>query len=98
MDKEGLLEVAEMVKLKFRGKKKLTKGVIKARIVAEVARQTKEKMVLIRKETVNMGSDTNASKFVLPNIGPKDGRWRDKQELEIESQSLADILAKVGIG
>ena len=91
MDKDGLTMVAKSLKLKV--KKNMSKGVLKCLIVAEKEKQTKETMILQRRETTHFGGDTNAAKFVLPHIGPETERWIPKEKLELEGLSLADIAA-----
>lgn len=96
MDKKAMLLYAKKLKLKI--DKKMTKGVLKIKIQEEIEKQTKEVLVVVKQEEEKMHGDVAAAKFVLPNIGPKKERWVDKQEVDIESQSLVDIIAKVGIG
>ncbi len=96
MDKNAMLLCAKKLKLKV--EKKTTKGVLRIKIEEAIERQTKEIMVVVKEEKEKMHGDVAAAKFVLPNIGPKDERWVDKQEVNLEDQSLVDIIAKVGIG
>ena len=96
MDKAAMLLYAKKLKLKV--DKKTTKGVLWIKITEEIERQTKEVLVVVKQEEEKMHGDVAAAKFVLPNIGPKKERWADKQEEDIERQSLVDIIDKVGIG
>ena len=56
-------------------------------------RQTKKVMVTTRQEEERVLGDIAAAKLVLSNMGPKDKRWLQKQEVGIEAKSIADIAA-----
>lgn len=95
MNKAALLKCAKKLGLKV--DKKDTNGELKLKITDEVQKQTKSSMVTVKQEEEQMHGDVSAAKLVLPNIGPKDKRWTGQQNINIESESLADIIAKAGI-
>ncbi len=88
MSKKDLLFAAENLGLKV--KKVLTCGVLKVKITAEVARQTKEVLVITKQEEERMHGDVAAAKLVLPNIGPIDKRWipQEKREIEVNEETM----------
>ena len=91
MDKKALLLSA--IKLGLKVDKTMTCGVLKIKIAEEIVKQTKEVLVTTKQEEERMHGDVAAARLVLPNIGPKEKRWSDKQELEVVGKSLADIAA-----
>lgn len=91
MDKKAL-QLAAM-KLGVKVDKTMTRGELKIRIAEEIVKQTKEVLVTVKQEEERMHGDVAAAKLVLPNIGPKEKRWADKQEVDVVGQSLADIAA-----
>jgi len=92
MTKDDLLEYAKKeLNLKLEGK--LSKGVIILAIEEEINNQTNDVMKLVRQEEEQMPADVAAARLVLSNIGPKDKRWLEKQEVGVAGKSLADIAA-----
>lgn len=91
MDNKALILCAKNLGLKV--DKTMTKGILKTKIAEEVKRQTKEVMVTVRQEEERILGDVAAARIVLANIGPKDKRWIEKQEVSTEGMTLADIAA-----
>ncbi len=92
MTVDDLLKYAEKeLGLKLEGK--LSKSTIILAIEEEINNQTTEVMKLVRQEEEQMPADVAAAKLVLPNIGPEDKRWRDKQVTELEvNEETATLL------
>lgn len=94
--KSDLITYAKQV-LKLTLKPGLTKGAMEMAIRRRVKKLTTEKMRVIRKVEKTMPTDIAAAKYANQNLGVKDKRWSDQQKVDIESQSLVDIIAKAGI-
>ncbi|HEG43084.1 MAG TPA: hypothetical protein ENH94_03445 [Phycisphaerales bacterium] len=91
MDKKALELFAKKLGLKRDDKD--TKGVLKIKIHDAVLAQQKEVMKVVSKETTTLPPDVGAIKLVVANIGAEQDRWIEKQELNVEGKSLADIAA-----
>ena len=90
--KADLVEYAKNV-LKLKLKPKLSKGSMEMAIRKRVDELTVEKMKVVREVKKTVPGDNLAAKYADQNIGPKDERWTDKQVVDIEGKSLADIAA-----
>ncbi len=91
MLKKDLIAAAKKLGIKIKGSK--TVAQLKQLITEEVQNQTKSVMVLVKEEITTEMGDVGAGKLVTSNIGPKEKRWKDKSEVEVVGQSLADIAA-----
>ena len=92
LSKKGLILYAEEVlKLEISGK--LTKDEIRVKIEVAVEKKTTEAMKRVREEDTKQHGDVAAARLVLPNIGPEKERWTEKQKLDVNVTSLADIAA-----
>ncbi len=77
--------------------KKLSKGAIENAIRKRIDEMTTEELKVVKVEEEFIPSDITAAKYCDQNMGKKEEQWTDTQKLDVESQSLADILAKAGI-
>ena len=91
MNKADLIKTAKKLGLKV--DKRMTNGGIKLLIIEFIEKQTCEKLVVVKQEEEHMMGDVAAGKLVTANIGAKDKQWKDKQEVEVVGQSIADIAA-----
>ncbi len=96
LDKPALIKYARD-RLALRLKTMLSKGGMILKIEEDIEKKTKTRLVTTRQEEEQMPADIPAARMVLGNIGPKDEQWTDKQRVDIESESLVDIIAKTGI-
>ena len=94
--KTDLIDYAKQ-ELKIPLKPKLTKGAIEMAIRRRVKKMTTEKMKTIRRVEKTQPTDIAAAKYANQNLGAQDERWKDTQNLDVESKSLVDIIAKTGI-
>jgi len=67
----------------------MTKPEVYTAIRLECAEQTEEKMVTVKERRTKV-LDVAAAKMVLPNHGPEDERWTDKQEHTMKDSTLTD--------
>ncbi len=92
----GLVQYAKKY-LKLKLDPKAKKDIMEMAIRERVEELTKEEMKIVRIEEEQQPPDMTAAKYANQNMGNPDERWTDKQKHEIESKSLADIIAKTGI-
>lgn len=94
MDKKALIIVAKKLGVKIA--KKMTNGLLKIKITEAVEEQTEEKLVLTRQEEQRSLGNTADGKHVTANLGPKEKRWVDKQELAHSiSEELSNLLGLI---
>ncbi len=96
LSKKDLVEYARKV-LGLKLKATFTKGGMIWRIEEAIVKQTKSRMVITSVVEEKLPPDVAAGKLVTTNIGPVEQRWTEKQRVDIESESLVDIIAKTGI-
>jgi hypothetical protein len=96
MRKAELLKFAVKT-LKLTVAPKATVNDLKLLIVQAVQESTTEKLVVVKEETERMRGDVAAGRMVTSNIGPKDKRWNEKSEVDVNATSLVDAIAKAGI-
>ncbi len=94
--KEDLVTYA-MNTMRFKVSVKLSKGAIENAIRKRIALLTVEVLKIVRVEEEFVPSDVVAAKYADQNMGKTEEQWTDIQKLDVESKSLADILAKTGI-
>ncbi len=81
--------------LKFVAKDK--KGAVEIAIRKRIEKLQVEKLAVVRVEEEFIPSDIAAAKYANQNMGKPEEQWKDTQKVDVESETLTDILAKTGI-
>ena len=95
--KDDLIAYSKSVGLRLKFAKKDKKGAIEIAIRKRIEQLQIKELAIVRTEEEFIPSDTTAAKYANQNMGKTEERWTDIQNVDVESQSLADILAKTGI-
>jgi len=95
--KKDLLNYNEAFKLGARLCSSMSKGMIETAIRKQVEELQTDDLAIVRIEEEFVPSDIAAAKFAHQNMGKKEDQWREIVDVNVESESLADIIAKVGI-
>ncbi len=95
--RDDLIAYNKAFKLGLKITTAMSKGLIEIKMRERIEEMSIEKMKDVREEVEKVPSDTTAAKYCDQNMGLKEEQWTDTQKLDVESQSLADILAKTGI-
>lgn len=91
MKKPAMQRFAKRIGVVFT--KKMTVPALTELIKDKIESNTVEELVIVKEETERMHGDVAAARLVVSNIGPKDKRWTDKSEVNLQVNSLADIAA-----
>ncbi len=92
-----LIAYSKAFKLGLKLTNSMKKGAIEVKIRQRIEAMRVEKMKDVREEVENVPSDVPAGKYCDQNMGKAEEQWKDTQNVDIESVSLADALAKAGI-
>ena len=79
LNKAQKLEYAEK-ELNLKLEKRMETKAIDMAIRDEVRKQTKEKMIIVKREAITQAGSEAAAQLVLANIGPENERWISKQQ------------------
>lgn len=94
--KDDLITYAKNA-LGFKLNKKLNKGAIENAMRKRIDEMTTEELKIVRVEEEFVPSDIAAAKYANQNMGKTEEQWTDTQEVNVEAQSIVDIIAKAGI-